>query len=349
MIKIEFTKDECDALEYERYNYPHPMVQKRMEALYLKSQGTGHKEICRLTRISSTTLTSYLKAYRDGGIEALKCLEYKGQRSELNAHAETIEDHFRNNPPRSVGEAQAAIEKLTGIKRSPSQIKSFMKRIGMKFRKVGFVPGKAGTDEKQAEQDEFIKTELQPRLEEAAEGKRKVFFADAAHFVYGAFLGYIWCFVRFFIPSPAGRKRFNVLAALDAVTKQVITVTNGTYINSESVCHLLIKIAEEVGDGAITVALDNARYQKCAIVKSHAEILGIELLYLPSYSPNLNLIERLWKFVKKECLYSKYYDTFDSFKLSVSDFIDTVHTTHKEALDSLLTWNFQSFSIEKIL
>lgn len=344
MINIEFTPEECEALNYERYHYPHPKIQKRMEALYLKSQKVRHGEICRLTGISTTTLSTYLKAYRDGGIESLKRLEYKGQSSELNDHVESIEEYFRAHPPRSRAEAQDAIEKLTGIRRSPAQIAAFMKRMGMKIRKTGFIPGKVNDEDKQKEQDEFVKNKLQPRLEEAANGKRRVFFVDAAHFVHGVFLGYVWCFVRVFIPSPSGRKRFNVLGALDAVTKELITVTNEAYINSETVCMLLLKIAEAVGHGPITIVLDNARYQKCAVVMRYAEILGIELLYLPAYSPNLNLIERFWKFVKKECLYSKYYENFGLFKSAISTFINTVHLKHKKELDSLLTWNFQSFS-----
>jgi len=349
MVKLEFTSEECNALNYERYHYPHPKIQKRMEALYLKSQKVKHRDICRLAGISTTTLSTYLKTYRDGGIDALKRLNYKGQSSELNAHMESMEQYFREHPPRNRAEAQEIIEKLTGIKRSPAQTGAFLKRMGMKIRKTGFVPGKADNEDKQREQDEFVKNELQPRLEEAACGRRRVFFADAAHFVHGVFLGYIWCFVRMFISSPSGRRRFNVLGALDAVTKKLITVTNETYINSESVCALLLKIAEEAGHGPIAAALDNARYQKCAAVMRYAEILGIELLYLPSYSPNLNLIERFWKFVKKQCLYSAYYENFGLFKSAISTFISTVHIKHKKEMDSLLTWNFQSFSKELLL
>ena len=94
---------------------------------------------------------------------------------------------------------------------------------------------------------------------------------------------------------------FSVLGALNAVTHKVITVTTLTYINSESVCQLLFKLAELSLQVPITLVLDNARYQRCTLVQSVANSLGIELLYLPPYSPNLNLIERLWKFVKKHC------------------------------------------------
>ena len=108
---------------------------------------------------------------------------------------------------------------------------------------------------------------------------------------------------RLFIKALAGRKRFNVLSALNTMTHELITVTNDTYINAQSVCDLLRRIAQLGFEVQIILVLDNARYQKCRIVQEVAETLDIELLYLPAYSPNLNLIERLCKFVKTKCLY----------------------------------------------
>jgi transposase len=343
LITIEFSPADIEALEYERYHYPHPKVQQKIEAVYLKSQGVKHGEICRLCRICKTTLTTYLDQYQTGGLERLKQLAYQGQPSELNQHSATLEAYFKEHPPRSAAEAQAAIEKLTGLKRNPTQVQAFMKRLGLKCRKVGFVPGRATDPDKQAEQENFQVNQLEPRLQQAQAGQRVVLFMDAAHFVYGVFLGMVWCFVRLFMPSPSGRKRFNVLGAINAVTKEVLTVTNETYINAESVCLLLSNIAHRYGPIPITIVLDNARYQKCALVLDQATALGIELLFLPSYSPHLNLIERLWRFVRKECLYSQYYADFASFKQAIATCIETAHTEHREELDTLLAWNFQSF------
>lgn len=165
----------------------------------------------------------------------------------------------------------------------------------------------------------------------------------------GAFLGFVWCFKRVFIKSSSGRKRFNVLGALNAITHEVITVTNETYINAESVCELLRLLADLGLTIPITLVLDNAKYQKCKLVQDLAVTLGIELLYLPSYSPNLNLIERLWKLVKKRCLYSKYYPEFSQFKATISTFIESAHIKHKDELDSLLTLQFQSFDKAQIM
>ena len=209
--------------------------------------------------------------------------------------------------------------------------------------RVGFVPGKGSDPDKIEEQEFFRQHKLEPLLKEAEAGQKAVFFVDAAHFVHRAYLGFIWCFTRIFIPSPSGRKRFNVLGAINAVTKEVVSVTNETYVNAETVCELLVRLSALDLDIPITLVLDNARYQKCQFIKDVAGFLGIELLYLPSYSPHLNLIERLWRFVRNQCLYSKYYENFADFKSAIADCMEQANTKHQEKLSSLLSWNFQSF------
>lgn len=190
---------------------------------------------------------------------------------------------------------------------------------------------------------------MQPRLDEAQAGKRVVLFVDAAHFVLSAFLGFLWSAARIFIPAPSGRQRFNVLGALNAITHEMITVTNDVYINAQSVCELLEKIAVPYRGIPITIILDNARYQKCVLVMEKAKSLNIDLCFLPSYSPNLNLIERVWNFVKKKCLYSQYYEKFPAFKDAISKCLQETSTTYKADLDSLLTLRFQTFENTQFL
>jgi len=166
---------------------------------------------------------------------------------------------------------------------------------------------------------------------------------DAAHFVFAPFLGIVWCFQRLFVKAPSGRQRLNVLAALNAVSHELFTVENLTYITAETVCELLRLLAGAHQGIPITIILDNARYQRCTLVQAVAQELGIELLYLPTYSPNLNLIERFWRFVKKQCLYSKYYPDSKSFQQAILTCIQQASTKHKEELKQLLTLRFQTF------
>ena len=179
-------------------------------------------------------------------------------------------------------------------------------------------------------------------MEQAQACQRKVYFVDSAHFVLGAYLGFLWCFVRVVIRAPSGRQRFNVLGALDAITRQVVTITNETYITASEVCRLLTKLAELNPTRPVTIVLDNARYQRCKAVQARAKELGVELLFLPAYSPNLNLIERLWKFVKKECLYGQYYESFEPFKQAITTCLEEATGRHQAALANLLTLEFQT-------
>jgi hypothetical protein len=139
-----------------------------------------------------------------------------------------------------------------------------------------------------ATQREFLRTELQPALDAAQAGTGHVFFVDAAHFVFGTFLGCLWSIARIFVRAASGRQRFNVLGAWNAISRQLISVTNTTVVNTDTMCELLRKLAAEKLTGPITVVLDNARYQRNKVVQGLAVELGIRLLFLPSYSPNLN-------------------------------------------------------------
>lgn len=345
MLKIEFSTEEIEALHYERFHHPHPRVQLKMEAVYLKSQKLPHQEICRLTGLTGNTLRAHLRDYKEGGLERLKQLNFYQPQSPLLAQRESLEQYFKLHPPATIKQARAMIAAQTGLERSPTQIREFLRKLGLKCRKVGMIPAKA--DVKQ--QADFLAQELRPRLAEANAGQRAVFFMDAAHFVLAPFLGFLWSVARIFIQAPSGRQRFNVLGALNAISHEVLTVTNQTYITSVQVCELLTQLAA-LGLGLpITVVLDNARYQRCQLVMAHATSLGIELLFLPPYSPNLNLIERLWKFVKKQCLYSKYYEKFEPFKQAISDCLAAASTKHKNELKSLLTLNVQTFEKAQIV
>jgi len=131
MIKIKFTEADKQALNYQRYHHHHPRVKVKMEALWLKSQGLSHKEIIRLTGISPNTLRSYFRDYLEGGIEKLKEINFYRPKSDLTKHQDKIENYFHKFPPSSISEAIFKIEQLTGIKRSATQVRLFLKSLGI--------------------------------------------------------------------------------------------------------------------------------------------------------------------------------------------------------------------------
>src|SRR5262245_6235066 len=124
-----FTPEALATIRHERYHHPHPRVQQKMEVLWLKSQGLTHEEIARLAAVSRRSVQRYLDEYAAGGLERLRRLPWKGKANGLAAHRASLEDYFLQNPPRSTRAAQAAIERETGIRRGPSQVRAFLKKL----------------------------------------------------------------------------------------------------------------------------------------------------------------------------------------------------------------------------
>lgn len=200
------------------------------------------------------------------------------------------------------------------------------------------MPAKADTKK----QTEFLENTLIPLIEKAKDGAIELFFMDASHFVMGGVVGKLWCKVRLWVKTGSGRKRYNVLGALNFVTKKIETVCNDAYITATQVVDMLEKLAENYAK-PICIVLDNARYQKCALVTEAASRLGIALVYLPSYSPNLNLIERVWKFVKSSVLSAAYIDTFVEYCGRISTFVENIEIDNRDKMTSLVTEKFQLF------
>lgn len=191
---------------------------------------------------------------------------------------------------------------------------------------------------------EIFKTEtLEPLIEQAQQKQIHLFFVDAAHFVLLPFLGYLYSLSVRYLKAASGRKRFSVLGALNAITKELVLITEHAYVNAMSVCALLEKLHKQFRDLPIVLIMDNARYQRCQLVLEKAKSLHIQIIFLPSYSPILNLIERLWKFVKKKVLYNQYYPKYALFCSAIMNCLEQTGTSYKEELDTLLAPNFPSF------
>ena len=343
--RLTFSEEEQQALHQQRFEHPDPRVQQRMEVLWLISQGLTYAEAARLAGVAAATADRYVALYRQGGLAALREFKWCKPTSALQDHRDSLDESFRRQPVHTVAEACQRIKDETGIERRPTQVRAFLKVLGLKWRCLGAIPlpPKKTIEEHAASQAEFLETKLEPLLAAAQTGTGHVFFVDAAHFVMGAFLCAVWCRVRLFIRGGSGRQRYSVLGAWNAVSNELVSITTDATVNAATMSALLVKIAALGLQGPITLVLDNARYQHCALVIALANSLNIQLQFLPSYSPNLNLIERLWKFTKKQVLYGRHYGTFAEFCAAIDGCLAKIPTEHRAPLKSLMTHNFQTF------
>ena len=340
MIRLEITEQQlADIAEAIDDPTTTEKVKRKLLALRMHHEGAKAGFIAKVLNVHQNSITNYLKEYRDGGLPATVEDRHYRPLSALAPYEECLKCQFSIRPITDAKDAVSRIESFCQIKISESQARRFMKRIGMKLRKTGSMPGKADPQL----QFEFYTNELLPKLEEASKGERKVFFVDAAHFVLGAFIGMLWCFSRVFVKTSTGRERYNVLGAIDSHNQELISVRTTDNINSFKVVELMDLIKEKHPNKPVSLVMDNARYQRAKIVQEHAEKIGIELVFLPAYSPNLNLIERLWKLTKKRCLTNRYYTDFKRFSSAIDQCLDDLQTTLKDELKSLMTLNFQLF------
>lgn len=341
MLTLKLSEAEILTLRYEMYHYPDALVQKRLHSIYLKAT---HPEL-NCTQIGDyvgfhrKTVSACIHSYNTSGLGALKYNNYGTNQSELCKNQTTIIEHLTTNPPACLAQAKEQIEALTGQVRSLSSVRTFLRKNKFRFRKIGHIPAKADTEK----QGFFLENSLNPIIEKAKKGEIALFFADSAHFVMGAFLCCLWSISRLFIPSPSGRQRLNVIGAIDAISKEIYFQTNTTYVNAITIVEFLRYLRRQVAELPIVIVLDNAKYQHCKLVIEIAQTLGITLLFLPPYSPNLNLIERVWKFVKKKVLYAKYYQNFQHFQNAITNALYEANHKYQTEIDSLITLNFQLF------
>lgn len=341
MLTLQISKAEIATLKYEMYHYPDALVQKRMHCIYLKSteQQLSCEKIGLYVGLSRQKVSSFIHLYNQSGIQSLKFNNYGTNKSELENHSQTLLSNLESNPVHQLSQAKERIESLTGIKRSLSAVESFLKRNDFQYQKIGQIPSKADVQK----QETYLTETLNPAIEKAKNGEIYLLFLDAAHFVMGVFLCNMWSKVRLFIKSSAGRKRLNVIGVVDAITKKILFQTNITSVNAEAMATFLYYLKSQMPDKPISIVLDNARYQHCNFIKELAQQLDITLLFLPPYSPNLNLIERLWKFTKKTALYGKYYEKFDEFQGAITECLNQANHKYDTELKSLMTLKFQTF------
>ena len=333
-IVPEWSKTAIEKIVDYLTNFISDTVARRIIVLILLCAGVPIWTIAELSTFCTKTVYKIQKAAREGRFSDIFTINGGGRPSKLGDIADKVLDVLEKENFHTYQEVTDMIHDRFGVSVSVSAVHRFLKKNGYKHYRSGSLPAKADAKV----QREFYETVLLPLMEKAEKARDDValLFMDAAHFVIGCdFLGSVISKSRRFLQTFSGRQRHNVLGAIDFVTKKVITEVNDTYINAESVCNILRKIATKYQGKQIYIVLDNARYQKCKIVTELAKELNINLIYLPSYSPNLNLIERLWRFVKTE-LRKKYYSNFSDFKDRITEIINSVEGKNKGRICSLI-------------
>lgn len=215
-------------------------------------------------------------------------------------------------------------------------ITKLLHRLGFVYKKPKLVPAKADVVKQQQFLDEYFKLKSEIKDED------QIYFLDATHPTHNTRPSYGWILkgAEKLIKSNTGRDRLNLNGALNAKTHKIV-LREDKKINSISTINLLDQILDKHSSGRIYLIWDNARYYYCKDVqtylKHHPRLIP---KFLPSYSPNLNLIERLWRLFHQKILYNHYYETFSEFKQAVLGFFDNLHHYKKE-MRTLLTDNFQ--------
>ena len=319
-----------------------PVITRRIISAILIIAGVRNPKITELTGLSERGICDLKNQLMNDDVDNLfEIKSGRGRKSKIKDVESQIVEEIEKGNYQTLQQIADMIHDKFEINVSLMSVSRLVKKNEIRKLKAGSLPAKADT----VTQRNFYESILKPLMHRA---KRKnsahvLFFMDASHFVHGCdFLGGVYSKVRRFVRTFSGRQRYNVLGAINFVTRKVHTVTNTTYITATEICQMLTFLASEYAGKKIHVVLDNARYQKCEAVTALAHDLKIDLVYLPPYSPNLNLIERLWKFTKGK-LRVKYYSDFATFKDSIDSIIENTETVFKEQISSLIADKVQLF------
>ena len=309
----------------------------RIKAIYSLGTGWSFEEIADILMIDEETLRNYIKRYQKGGIQELITYYYQGSSPKLSKEELIkLDEHLQENTYLTVDAIIAYVKETYGIDYSISGMTDLLHRLDFTYKKSKLVPAKADANKQQ----EFLE-ELKNIREKKGE-QDPILYMDGVHPQHNTMLAYGWIKKGEdnIIKSNTGRQRVNINGALDADTHDII-VRDDKSINAITTIELLKKIEEAYPLAVVIyIVCDNAKYYRSRLVRAFLNHSKIEFLFLPSYSPNLNLIERIWKFMRKKILYNKYYEKFDDFKEAVLGFFENIGE-YKAELESLLTLNFQ--------
>lgn len=288
--------------------------------------------------LDEETLSSYVKKYLSGGIDELVRTNYNGGRTFklTDEQISELTNHLESTLYQDTNQIVSYVNKAYNIKYSRSGMTKLLHKIGFSYKKPRLVP-KGLNEESQEHFLEMLEIFMNTKKDDEA-----VLFYDSSHPQYCTVADYGWIKKGqdFMIPCQAERGRLNISGAIDCETLD-ITIDYPDKVNSYSTINMLDKIKKKyVGYKKVHIIMDNASSHKSLKVREHLTGSNINLVFLPPYSPNLNIIERLWGLLRKKVLINKFYDSFYDFKTSIKKFFRKIAWNCNQ-LSSLMSLNFQ--------
>ena len=337
---LALTDSEIKALQKQYKAERDQRIAERLHCIILYAQGYAVPEIKRILLVGIRTLKKWLKIFSTQGLTGLRQWNYKGQACELDDEQwAAVETELARHPYHSAKAVATFVKHTFGIKYSERGMQALLRRKGYRYIKTRLVPGKVDTD-KQQEQQAFVTAYFELKAELAPTDR--VYHVDAVHPTHNVKISYVWTKKgqRRRMRSNSGRKRYNILGAYCPADHEYLDIRSTDNVNAETLQRLIDVIRARHPDAArIILILDNARYNHAKIVRAHVENTNVELRFLPSYSPNLNLIERLWRFLK-DAVMTTYHDSFEDFVAAIAKVLDNLDT-YADALATLMTENFE--------
>lgn len=330
------TEKEISDLKWRHRNSDRRTADK-IKTILMLDKGYSFEEIASVLILDDSTIRRWFSVYQSAGLDGLARSLYQGSDGKLTLEQkQVLSQHLEETVYMTAKEICQYVQKRFGVTFTSKGMTNLLHRLDFSYRKPKHVPGKADP----VAQEEFL--EKYNKIKESKASEDRIWFVDGVHPLHNSQPAYGWLKKGFdySLESNTGRQRININGAYNLEDHKVV-IEESEWINAQSTLGLFKKVLKEQPKGMIYIVLDNARYYRSQIVreflKDHSRI---KLMFLPPYSPNLNVIERLWRFFKKKTLYNTYYEHFSHFRRSCLKFFNTIEIYQSE-LRTLMTDKFQ--------
>lgn len=327
MKELNLSEDQINELRRAHRQAKNKRDADRIKAIYSLAIGHSIAQVVSILMLDEETLRNYKKHYLTGGIAELLKTHHKGSQCMLSdAEIKKLKNELQRNIHLTTQSVIYYVKSTFGVTYKSSGMRDLLHRMGYEYKKPKLVPGNPDSDA----QELFVEQYMDFMQNKSS--NTEVLFMDAVHPEHNALAAYGWIKrgEKRELKTNSGRERLNLHGAINAETHQLTLIESPT-VNAESTIDLLEQIEQAYPLAkAIYVILDNARYHYSKIVKTFLATSRIKLVFLPSYSPNLNLIERLWKFFKKKVLYNTYYENIRAFRNACIKFFSNLNQYEDE-------------------